>query len=1240
MKEKFVQLFVKFQFLVYATILCISATVLESYLSGVTSARIDSDRVESVLHIKETKLDSILTFFQNEVEKGENFHKENSIWLFKQNLDYLKDEGFTVFVYEKDTLRFWTDNVVPAGRIFSQSLLNNTFANLDNAWYEIRTVINGDYRYVGLIFLKNKYNLKNKYLKNEFLPDFNHGPEIQISMVPVSFGMDIRDKDGKYVFTLVPTSTYDMEGEKFNSVGILYFLSLVMMLIFIYTVICRLAKEDGNYLKIISIIIGVVVVRTLMAIFKLPPSIYSLNFFDPEFFLGPGIFARFGDFIINSVVILAVVVYIFKLTEYNKVGDYLKTAPKKNLYTIWGFSLTVYFLFFGYLYSVTKQLIGHSKILFQLTNIIELDIYSISGIMILIILTAALIYTSVKMTSYFDYSLIKNLNKTLLISAGVGVVLFIVSSLIFSLQTAIALLYVCLILGASMIMHYKNAETSVYRYIFMVFLSAVFTCNLISNTTEQKIIEESKTLVTYPADERDQIAELLLSDISQKLPNDEVITDFLRISDTQQRVSKLRDYIQHQYFNEFRSKYNLSTKVFKLEPGELFADIDDDFVKAVEQHGKSVNATGFYFVDKNDGTISYMCPLRYVISQQIFYLCISLDSKPIPQELGYPELLMDNSVKPSPIRDYSYAKYSRSRKISQNGNYNYDLTDGVYIAEVGEGDTIATTKTGDYIHTIYRNGENTIVLSHRKLSISDFVTQFAYLFVTYITVLLIVLVIKMFLTNNTNYRYQIKTRLIFSITGILMLSFIFICIATAYINFHRFKEDNMKSIDEKVKSVYMELEHTCGDTTSFSTMWNPNTNSVMDEYLVQLSHIFFIDINLYGPHGQLIASSRPEIFRQGLISTRMNTTVLRQFVLGNKSNIIQDEKIGQMQYASAYIPFYNYKDNLMGYINLPYFTKPDVFKRELSNLIVSIINLYVVLMMLSIVVAVFVSERIVQPIKLIQHKMEKIELGKQHEKIEYDRKDELGQLVAEYNNMAEKLEESAKLLAQGERESAWREMAKQIAHEIKNPLTPMKLSIQFLMSRRSDAGFDGILEKVSNTLIQQIDTLSSIATGFSNFAKMPKPNEHPFNVVETLENVIQLFNNVDNMDITSDLGGYKEIIIVADKEQISRVFINLIKNATQAIPDGVRGKIHVTLECKEKLVIKIADNGCGIPDEIRGKLFTPSFTTKSSGSGLGLAMVKNIIINAKGDITFESEVGKGTTFIVTLPINKKPQQTA
>jgi nitrogen fixation/metabolism regulation signal transduction histidine kinase len=296
------------------------------------------------------------------------------------------------------------------------------------------------------------------------------------------------------------------------------------------------------------------------------------------------------------------------------------------------------------------------------------------------------------------------------------------------------------------------------------------------------------------------------------------------------------------------------------------------------------------------------------------------------------------------------------------------------------------------------------------------------------------------------------------------------------------------------------------------------------------------------------------------------------------------------------------------------------------------------MLMISIGLVVIISERIVQPIKLIQSKMETIELGKSYEKIEYSNEDEIGQLVTEYNNMVDKLDESAKQLAKGERETAWREMAKQVAHEIKNPLTPMKLSIQFLTRSwaNGNSDFESVLTKVSSTLVQQIDTLSSIATEFSSYAKLPQPKAQNLNLVEVLENVVLLYQTVENADVTSDFGGHTNVPAFVDKEQMTRVFVNIIKNATQAIPEGVRGKIHVSLDVKDdsKIVVRIADNGCGIPDEIREKLFTPNFTTKSSGSGLGLAMVRNMVVNANGDITFESEVGKGTTFIITLPLSQ------
>ena len=651
-----------------------------------------------------------------------------------------------------------------------------------------------------------------------------------------------------------------------------------------------------------------------------------------------------------------------------------------------------------------------------------------------------------------------------------------------------------------------------------------------------------------------------------------------------------------------------------------------------------VNKTDFYLVTNPDGAISYYAPFRYRSGSQTYYVCIALDRKPVPQELGYPSLLIDSRVKPSALDGVDYVRYHDSQIISQSGHYNYDMSDHVFVKDfAGTDDEIRTMNMDGYIHTIYHKDDNTVVVSRKEVTFIDFVIQLAYLYMIYMIILIIYLSVNMLIDRDNNYRHKIKTRLIFSITLVLLVSFIFICVGTVYNNVVKFRAQNSQEMEERVTSVYVQLEQLCGDSLSFTTRWSPVVASEMDDMITKMSHAFFTDINLYGADGELVACSRPEIFRSRLTSTRINRAVLQRFVIDHKAAYNHEEHIGNMNFASAYIPFYNNNEKLIGYINLPYFTKPAELERELSTIILSILNLYVVLMMISIVFGVMISDRIVQPIKLIQSKIETIELGKNYEKIDYDRKDELGQLVTEYNNMVDKLDESAKLLAKGERESAWREMAKQIAHEIKNPLTPMKLSIQFLTrswdSKNPD--FESVLNKVSSTLIQQIDTLSSIATGFSNFAKLPQPDAKPLNMVEVIDNVVQLFHTVENCDITSDMGGRSEVIVMADKEQMTRVFVNIIKNATQAIPEGVRGKIHVSLDVKgDKLVVRVADNGCGIPDEIREKLFTPNFTTKSSGSGLGLAMVKNMVINAKGEITFESEVGKGTTFIITLPVKE------
>jgi nitrogen fixation/metabolism regulation signal transduction histidine kinase len=272
---------------------------------------------------------------------------------------------------------------------------------------------------------------------------------------------------------------------------------------------------------------------------------------------------------------------------------------------------------------------------------------------------------------------------------------------------------------------------------------------------------------------------------------------------------------------------------------------------------------------------------------------------------------------------------------------------------------------------------------------------------------------------------------------------------------------------------------------------------------------------------------------------------------------------------------------------------------------------------------------------MIESKFGKIRFGKSNEKIQYEARDEIGALVRAYNHMVDELADSADKLARSERESAWREMAKQIAHEIKNPLTPMKLSVQHLQRSSGDdaAKLKQNLKRITQTLIEQIDHLSAIATEFSNFAKMPRTNNEEMDLKEKIIKIVKLFHSTEEIEIQTSFSNRVPAIVLADREQLSRVFINLVKNAIQAIPEDRKGKISISLETTEnEAIVKIMDNGRGIPVELGDKLFQPNFTTKSSGMGMGLAIVKNIIEHAGGKIRYETIPAEGTTFIVELPL--------
>jgi nitrogen fixation/metabolism regulation signal transduction histidine kinase len=330
------------------------------------------------------------------------------------------------------------------------------------------------------------------------------------------------------------------------------------------------------------------------------------------------------------------------------------------------------------------------------------------------------------------------------------------------------------------------------------------------------------------------------------------------------------------------------------------------------------------------------------------------------------------------------------------------------------------------------------------------------------------------------------------------------------------------------------------------------------------------------------------------------------------------------------------KGKLYAYINIPYFTSRQELEQQISNFLVTIINLNAFIFLVAGLIALLITNRITRSFAVISNKMKEVNLGKKNEEITWNKNDEIGELVKEYNKMVTKLGESAEALAKSEREGAWREMARQVAHEIKNPLTPMKLSIQYLQKaiNNNQENVKELSSSVASTLVEQIDHLSKIAADFSQFANIGNIHVELFDLHDVMGSLKDLYASDPNVELVW-YPVSERIMVNADKTQMNRLFTNLFTNAVQACKDGKSCRIVIDEKLDAgKVTISIKDNGEGIPGDMRDKIFVPNFTTKSSGTGLGLAMCKGIVEQAHGRIWFETEVGKGSVFYVELPLER------
>ncbi len=464
---------------------------------------------------------------------------------------------------------------------------------------------------------------------------------------------------------------------------------------------------------------------------------------------------------------------------------------------------------------------------------------------------------------------------------------------------------------------------------------------------------------------------------------------------------------------------------------------------------------------------------------------------------------------------------------------------------------------------------------------------------------------------------------------LVIMASVLIALVTIYQYKEQSRDYHQNRLERKENQVQASINYLLERHTTYPVE-TQYLGLIFNKAIYEIADVQNVNFNIYDLEGNLIISSRPK-FENDSISKQLPKGVLEALAKSPNKRYVEHKVAAgdRFQASYTYITDRNFKP--IGILNLPYFEDDSFNTMELREFLFRLSMVYLLMLGIAIVLAYFISKYITRSLKTISDKLDRTRLSERNEKIILkEPSTEIASLVNAYNSMVDELEESAVKLARSEREQAWREMAKQVAHEIKNPLTPMRLSVQNF-ERKFDPKDPDVKNKVaefSKTLIQQIDTMSSIASAFSNFANMPAQQTETLNVVKIVKLALEIFNE----DFIRFIADEDEIIAKLDRTQLIRIINNLVKNAIQAIPEDRDPRILVSVTSNKNTVkIQVADNGLGILDEHKDKVFEPKFTTKSSGMGLGLGMVKNIVETYNGSITFTSQPGKGTVFTVTFP---------
>ncbi len=1238
-------------FLLAAAWLSTIAFLITNYWYSSSSAKYLRKNIENDIQVQERDFDALLkdtALLGRLVTQRYNSNELNT----------LTEKPYSLFLYNNDSsladLKFWNTQVVLPDKSLLQGNEINDLVKLKNGQYECirrQVTVAGNKKLVvvALVLVRREYYLEMTNLKREFV----NYPQAEKSVTIAEGETDypVKSITGKTLFYLQAKHLSEAEGTNWLPLT-LNIVAIILLLIIVHNAAHYFSVTYG-YLKGILFLIGMVLfLRSLTYLFPSVLNLRQYDLFDPGTYSSNAVLNSLGDLLINAFLFCWIVLFIRRETADKRFN----LRPGKLWYwfalTLPVIILVVTTFVFA---SIIKSLIADARISFNVTNFFSLvNINSLGGFIVLATLSLSFFFLSQVILQLVS-PLVKERKYILfvLISIAGLILLSIIHSYSFVQLNIYVLLW---LLGYVWFMQQQITSTSEFRLavsevLVWLFIFSFSISSIIVIENQRIELLQRKQTAERLSNQADPTSEHMLSIALTYFDNDFLFSSFDRFR-VQSSNHQLKDSLINRNFTDYLNKYD--TWIYTFDSSEnhkpLFNDEDPvsfdtlDIIFRIE--GRPTNVHDLRYFSKSFDKFSYIYrkAVKDTNDNTVGYFFVLSKPKRYKNDALIPELFRQKQeYLPEYSSNSNFAVYRGRRLVDYY--YDYPFPTILSASQVPKLE-FEQRKKDDNDELWYSSGDKVVVIVKKDDYLIEGMTLFAYLFRTFLVLLAVFRVFSVLIQTRlrwhllkqffqVNLRSQIHGTFIF----ITLISFIVIGIATIFFFIHRYKKNNIERLSKAIQIMNNQVQTMIKRGEVFDDMvkfYEAHTNDELETIARQIAEIHGTDINFYDLNGNLVVSSNQFVYSKGILSQKMNPQAYYNLHNVNLIQYINDEQMAKVSYQSIYSPVRDAEGNAYAYLNIPSFDSQMELKREISNFLVTIINLNAFIFLIAGAIALFITNRITSSFTLISNKMRAINLGKTNEEIPWHRNDEIGGLVTEYNKMLNKLEGSAAQLAKSEREGAWREMARQVAHEIKNPLTPMKLSIQYLQKAidNNSPNVKEMTSGVAKTLVEQIDHLSKIAADFSQFANIGNPRSEVFDLHDMLHSLVSLYTATDNLEFQWHPVPQR-IVLFADKTQLNRLFTNLLQNAVEACDNVENKKIVMSEELEEGYVIvKIADNGHGIPQQVQEKIFTPNFTTKSSGTGLGLAMSKNIIEQAKGDLWFETKENGGSVFFAKIPLFK------